>query len=165
MVAPLLARGRQFSLQNHGARHMPAVLGAVRPYGLAVAGTLAAVEREVADGAAAITAAGAPQPGWYRGATALYSPPAMATIEAMGFRVAGFSLNADEGASLPAGSAASRIAAARPGDIIIAHVNHPERPSGAGVVTGVETLLAKGFGFVGLDARPVTALDCRRIAA
>jgi peptidoglycan/xylan/chitin deacetylase (PgdA/CDA1 family) len=161
LVPQLRARENLFSLQNHGERHVPAVLGTFRPYGLAPAGTLAAVQREVAGGAAAIVATGAPPPRWYRGATALYSPAALPAIEAMGFRIAGFSLNADEGASVPAASVARRIAAARPGDVIIAHANHPEQPSGAGVVAGVEALLAKGVRFTGLDVGPVTPLRCQ----
>jgi len=153
-VARLRARPELFSLQNHGARHVPAVLGAGRVYGLAIAGTLDAVAREVSDGAAAIRATGAPAATWYRGAAALYSPAALPAIAAMGFRIAGFSLNADAGASLPAAAVAGRIAAARGGDVIIAHMNQPDRPSGAGVVAGVAALLAGGFEFVGLDAGP-----------
>ena len=39
----------------------------------------------------------------YRDATALYSTDALEHIRGMGYRIAGFSLNADFGASLPAG--------------------------------------------------------------
>lgn len=152
-----LLRSRQdlFALENHGERHVPAVLGAGRVFGLAVAGSLEAVQREVAGGTAAIEAIGAPRPRWYRGATALYSPEALDRIRAMGLGVAGFSVNADEGASLPAARVAQRIAAARDGDVIIAHVNHPERPAGFGVVEGVAMLKARGTGFAWLEGRMV----------
>ncbi|MEN0077053.1 MAG: polysaccharide deacetylase family protein [Paracraurococcus sp.] len=160
-LALLRAHPALFSLQNHGARHLPAVLGAGRVYGLAPAGTVAAVQAAVAGGAAALVEAGLPPPRWYRGATALYSPEAVTLIEAMGQRVAGFSLNADEGASLPAAAVARRIGAARGNEVIIAHLNHPERPSGAGVAAGVAALRAAGMGFVRLDAAPVAAEECR----
>ncbi|MBR0672290.1 polysaccharide deacetylase family protein [Neoroseomonas soli] len=150
-VALLRERQDLFALQNHGERHVAAVLGAGRLFGQPVAGTLEGVRREVEGGAAAIVAAGAPAPGWYRGATALYSPAALAEIRGMGLRVAGFSVNADQGASLPAAQVARRIAAARDGDVIIAHTNRPDRPSGPGVVEGAAMLQARGTAFAWLD--------------
>ncbi len=164
MAAWLLEHRALFSLQNHGARHVPAVLGERRLYGIAVAGTPEAVRAEVAGGAAALAAIGAPVPVWYRGATALYSPEALAVIRAMGFRVAGFSVNGDEGASLPAGRVAARIAAAQDGDVIIAHTNHPERPSGPGVVEGAQRLAERGFRLVHLDAGQAEESDAPRRA-
>ena len=50
-----------------------------------------------------------------------------------------------------------RIAAAKDGDVIIAHVNQPDRPSGAGVVQGILALKAKGYLFVKLGAPPKQA--------
>src|SRR4051812_38582655 len=119
--AVALVRGRSdlFSLQDHGERHVPPVLGTHRVYGLPVAGTLDAVRHEVEAGADAVMATGAPRPGWYRGATALYSEAALDAIGAIGFRIGAFSVNADEGASLPAAAVAARVAMAGSGDIVI----------------------------------------------
>lgn len=157
-VALLRERGDLFALENHGARHVAAIIDGGRPYGQPAAGSLEAVEAEVAGGAAAIRATGAPAPGWYRGATALYSPAALPTIRAMGLRVAGFSVNADEGASLPAATVARRIAAARDGDVVIAHANRPDRPSGPGIVAGAAALQARGVAFAWLGADAVEDL-------
>lgn len=150
-----------FTLQNHGERHLPAVLGDRRVYGLPVASTLDGVRHEVEGGATAVgVARGGGRPHWYRGAAALYSPPALAMIQAMGVAVAGYSLNGDAGASLPAASVAKRIVSARSGDVIISHINQPHRPSGAGVAEGIAGLKQAGAVFVGLDALPVTPLAC-----
>nr|WP_294525940.1 polysaccharide deacetylase family protein [uncultured Rhodopila sp.] len=156
----LRSRPDLFTLQNHGELHLPAILGAHRIYGLPVAGTLDAVRREVERGADAVAATGAARPHWYRTAAAIYSPAAITSIEAMDVRIAGYSLGADDGASLPAASVERRIAAAVSGDVIIAHVNQPHRPSGAGVAAGVTELHQSGTGFVGLDAFPMSALRC-----
>jgi peptidoglycan/xylan/chitin deacetylase (PgdA/CDA1 family) len=139
-----------FTLENHGARHVPPVLSDGSVCGLHAAGTLDAVRREVLDGATAITDAAHIAPRWYRGATARYSPAAMAMIEGMGLRIAGYSLNADAGVSLPAASVAARMAKARHGDVIIGHINQPHRPSGEGIVAGVKALRRDGAVFVGL---------------
>jgi peptidoglycan/xylan/chitin deacetylase (PgdA/CDA1 family) len=96
-------------------------------------------------------ACGIGKPSWYRDATALYSPDALAQIREMGFRVGGFSLNSDFGASLPAEKVTERIVAAKDGDVIIGHINQPHRSSGAGLAAGVVALKAKGFSFVRLN--------------
>ncbi len=158
----LRAHRALFGIEDHGARHVPAVLGTGRAYGLAVAGTLDAVRAEVGGGAQAIAAAGFAAPRWYRGATALYSPGAIAVIEGMGFSVAGYSLNGDDGASLDATATARRISAARSGDVILAHVNHPERAAGAGVAAGVAALHRAGVVFVRLDRAQTVTGACRR---
>lgn len=139
-----------FELENHGAMHIPAVTGTEKLYGIAPAGTLAAVSAEIDGGAAAMAACRLGKPTWYRDATALYSGDALLRIRQMGYRIAGFSLNADFGASLPADKVHARLLTAKDGDVIIGHVNQPKRSSGAGIASGVVALQAKGFAFVRL---------------
>lgn len=150
----MLAHPDLFQIENHGARHVPAVTRPVTIYGLAAAGSPAAVRAEVEGGRAAIIAATGHAPLWYRGATGRYDTAAMAEVRALGEAIAGYSIRADDGASLPAAAVAKRLAAARPGDVIIAHANKPDRPSGAGLVTGVLALKARGFVFVKLGTPP-----------
>lgn len=151
-LAYLKSRPDIFDLQNHGARHLPAILGPQKIYGLTPAGTLPAIRQEVLAGAAAITAQTGKAPIWYRGAAGLYSPEAIPFIPSLGFRIAGYSLNADAGASLPASRVAARIAAARHGDVIVGHINQPHRPSGAGIAAGLLALQAAGTRFAHLPA-------------
>lgn len=151
-LAFLKAHPDLFAIENHGARHVPPVFGERLVFGIQPAGDAAAVRREVEGGATAIQAAFGTIPTWYRGATGFYSPQAMPPIEGMGFRIAGYSLNGDLGASLPAAAVADRIAAAKDGDVIVAHVNQPRRASGPGVVEGMSRLRARGFQFTGLPA-------------
>jgi peptidoglycan/xylan/chitin deacetylase (PgdA/CDA1 family) len=150
-LAILKAHPDLFDLQNHGAMHIPAVTGTEKLYGIAPAGTLAAVQAEVDGGAAAMAAAGIGKPLWYRDATALYSTDALQHIRQMGYRIAGFSLNADFGASLPAAKVHERLLTAKDGDVIICHINQPKRSSGAGVASGVLALKQRGFVFVRLS--------------
>ena len=106
-------------------------------FGVRTAGDEDAIKAEVIGGADAIQKATGLMPKWYRGATALYSPEALPLIQSLGFSVAGFSLNADEGASLSAGAVTERMKRAHHGDVIIAHMNQPHLPSGAGVIAGI----------------------------
>ncbi|AQS41094.1 MAG: Putative lipoprotein [Candidatus Tokpelaia hoelldobleri] len=164
-VAQIRAHPELFEIGNHGAEHVPALDHAGKVYGLKTAGTLYNICREAEGGAAAIREAGLARHymGWYRGAAALYSPHAIAMLEGQGLRIAGFSLNADMGASLPAAVVARRIGMAHNGDVVIAHMNQPGRPSGAGVVSGISALKQKGFRFIRLSdgaapVRPATRL-------
>ena len=69
----------------------------------------------------------------------------------MGLRVAGYSVNGDGGSLLGAGASQRRIAAAKDGDVVIAHINQPSHAAGEGVVKGILDLKAKGFAFVRLS--------------
>jgi peptidoglycan/xylan/chitin deacetylase (PgdA/CDA1 family) len=145
----LKANAGLFDVENHGANHVPAVIGAEKSvYGLQGSADLDALKREVVAGAAAVKAATGVAPRWYRGATGRYDPEALKAIEALGYRIAGFSLNADRGASLSADGVAARLRKARGGDIIIAHLNKPDSGTGAGLIIGLQALLDRGFRFV-----------------
>ncbi len=146
----LLARPDLFEIGNHGLAHVPMIDHPGTIYGLRDAGSLSGVDREVAGGEAAIRSAGGKKTRWFRGATAEYSNSAMSEIGRLGYRIAGFSFNADEGATLGAAAVARRMASVRDGDVVIAHINQPHRPSGAGVVKGILALKARGFRFVRL---------------
>lgn len=152
--AELKAHPELFEIEDHGAMHVPAVDRPMKIYGIAAAGSVQAVASEVEGGADAIRAAGGASPGWFRGSTARYSRSAIAQIRGLGFRVAGYSVNGDGGSLLGARMTEKRIAGARDGDVVIAHINQPTHAAGAGVVKGILSLKAKGYSFVKLsDAR------------
>jgi peptidoglycan/xylan/chitin deacetylase (PgdA/CDA1 family) len=158
-LAYLLAHRDLFDIENHGELHIPPVIGKGRIYGIPVAGDLVTVRREVVQGANAISMATGTPPHWYRGATGYYSLSAMPEIEQAGFSIAGYSLNADAGASLPAHSVAARMAMATNGEIIVAHINQPNRPSGWGVVAGVRNLQHRGASFRRFDQLATRDID------
>src|SRR5260370_37369719 len=90
-------------------------------------------------------------PHWYRGATAEYDPQALQVIVAMGYKVAGFSVNADAGATLKREAIVARLYAVRYGDIIVAHLNQPASETADGLSSGLKSLLARGFSFARLS--------------
>ena len=150
----IMAHPDLFQIENHGARHVPAVDHPLSVFGIKAAGSAAAVRQEISGGATAILAATGHVPRWFRGATGKYSRSAMAIVTSQGEAVAGYSLVADDGARLGTQATAHRILKARDGDVIIAHVNHPERPAGKGVVDGILALKAKGYVFIRLGTPP-----------
>ncbi|MET3897247.1 peptidoglycan/xylan/chitin deacetylase (PgdA/CDA1 family) [Devosia sp. UYZn731] len=150
-IAILAAHPDLFDIEDHGRDHIPAVTGTERPYGIKPAGTLSAIDDEVNGGEAAIVLAFGKHAKWFRGATALYTPDAIDEIHHLGYQVAGFSLNADLGASVSTKIATQRLEGAKDGDVVIAHINQPKRASGAGIAAGLLDLKQRGYDFVRLS--------------
>lgn len=164
-LTALKAHADLFQIENHGAQHIPAVTDAARVFGVKTAATIEGVRAEIEGGAKAVEAATGRRPVWYRGATARYTPDALLAIRQMGFRVAGYSVNADMGASLPARSVERRFEAARTGDVLIAHINQPGKPAGEGAAAGIRTLARSGVRFVRLDEVETKSQDGPAILA
>ena len=154
-AADLLAHPDLFDLEDHGNAHVPATLGpGRRVYGLPGSPDVAHLQAEVSLGAEAITQLTGRVPRFYRGATAKYDDQAMKTIQTMGYTIAGFSVNADAGATLSRAAVVARLRSVRAGDIIIAHMNKPSGNTAVGFAVALPELLARGFSFVKLaDAR------------
>lgn len=149
--AELVSRPDLFELEDHGAHHVPAIAAPSRIYGLRAAGSVGAVQAEVAGGAQAIHDAGGAAPQWFRGAAAEYDAAGMAVIQGMGYEIAGFSRNGDGGSLLSERQTAKVIGAAQDGDVILSHINQPRHAAGAGVVEGIAALQARGVVFVRLE--------------
>lgn len=141
-----------FDVEDHGENHIPAVIGQGRTvYGIPGEPDLVHLRREVTEGARAIERAVGVPPHWYRGATAEYDAAALREIRRMGYGVAGFSVNADAGATLRKPAIEDRLRHIRAGDIIIAHMNKPASETAEGLSDGLIWLLRQGFVFVRLD--------------
>lgn len=154
----LLSRPDLFEIEDHGAEHVPAVIGAgARVYGLPAEPDAAHLHAEVTGGADAIRERTGNAPRWYRGATARYDAQSLRVIENLGFRVAGFSVNADAGATLPRSAVIARVRGAKPGDVIIAHMNKPASQTAEGLSVGIAELLARGYRFVKLAGSTLIA--------
>lgn len=146
----LLAHPALFEIQNHGDAHVPAIVGD-RVYGMPGAVDAAAIEREVAAGARAVAAATGRTTTWYRGAGAVYDAQGEQAVARQGHRIAGFSVNADDGGTLGAAAVARRLRQVEPGDIVIAHLNRPGSGTAQGLATALPELLARGLRFVTLS--------------
>jgi peptidoglycan/xylan/chitin deacetylase (PgdA/CDA1 family) len=148
-VAYFQAHKDVFDIQNHGAQHKAAILGAKRgPYGVPAVQDIAGLDAEVKGGEAALEAA---FPGvrahWFRGATALYSPLALSHLHDTGWKVAGYSVALDDGATLRAPAVEKRALSVHPGDVLIGHINHPRAGTREGILAALPVLKARGLHF------------------
>jgi peptidoglycan/xylan/chitin deacetylase (PgdA/CDA1 family) len=141
-----------FDVEDHGENHIPAVIGKDRKvYGIPGEPDVIHLRREVTAGAKAIEEAFGVLPHWYRGATAEYDPQAIEEIGQLGYKIAGFSVNADAGATLKRKAIAERVKHVKDGDVIIAHMNKPASDSAEGLADSLLQLVRRGFRFVRLD--------------
>lgn len=141
-----------FEVEDHGENHIPAVIGVGRKvYGIPGEPDIIHLRREVVEGARAIEQAIGVPPHWYRAATAEYDSQASREIENLGYKIAGFSVNADAGATLKQAAIEDRLQHVRGGDVIIAHMNKPAGDTAEGLSVGLLQLLKRGYVFVRLD--------------
>jgi peptidoglycan/xylan/chitin deacetylase (PgdA/CDA1 family) len=141
-----------FDIQNHGENHIPAVIGAGRQvYGIKGEPDIVHLRQEVQEGARAIEQRFGVHPHWYRGATAVYDQEAAKEIRRMGYDIAGFSVNADAGATLKQNEIVSRLRKVKGGDVIIAHMNKPAGKTAESIAQVLMEIVAKGLVFVRLD--------------
>lgn len=141
-----------FDVEDHGENHIPAVIGTGRKvYGIPGEPDVIHLRREVTEGAKAIEEVIGVAPHWYRGATAEYDPQAIEEIGKLGYKIAGFSVNADAGATLKRLAIEERLKHVKNGDVIIAHMNRPSSDSAEGLSVALLDLIRAGYTFVRLD--------------
>jgi len=141
-----------FDVENHGEKHIPAVIGTgTRIYGIPGEPDIKHLRREVTEGARAIEEATGIAPHWYRDATAEYDAESIKEISKLGYKIAGFSLNADDGATSKRFTIEKRLDHIKNDDIIIAHMNKPSSDSAEGLAVGLTHLIKEGYIFVRLD--------------
>jgi peptidoglycan/xylan/chitin deacetylase (PgdA/CDA1 family) len=152
-----------FDVEDHGENHIPAVIGVGRKvYGIPGELDVIHLRREITQGAEAISEIIGVAPHWYRGATAEYDSEAIDEIGKLGYKIAGFSVNADAGATLNKLVIEERLSHVKAGDVIIAHMNKPASDSAEGLSVALRHLLKKGFVFVRLDQVDLQEIPNRR---
>ena len=150
-----LAANPLFEIGNHGMWHKPASIDGRSVYGIAGTADVAELVREIELNARKIAAITGQRPRYYRSGTAYYDEVAVAIARRLGHEVIGFSVLGDAGATFSAAQVEAALLAAKPGNIIIAHMNHPEAGTGAGIKAAVPQLLRRGFRFVRLADYPL----------
>lgn len=162
-VAIIKANLDLFDVEDHGEKHVPAIIGPGKKiYGMTGEPDLASLQREVSEGARAITSTMGTTPQWYRGASAKYDAQAMDEIKRMGYKIAGFSLNADQGATLRKQAIINQFKRLQTGDVIIAHMNKPASDSAEGLAVALAETLKQGYVFVRLDQVELQRVDMQK---
>ena len=126
-----------FELANHGTRHVPLSVTGRDAYGIVGTADAGDAFDEVMGNHARLTEILGREPRFFRSGTAHYDDVAVRIVGALGEVVAGFSVNADAGATFSAKQVAAELGRSRPGDIVIGHFNQPNLDAGAGYAKGL----------------------------
>ncbi len=141
-----------FELENHGMQHKPLSINGQMIYGRIGTKSKEEIVTEVEDNNRLFFSLGAKKPHFFRSGTAYYDEIAVGIVKNdLGLKIAGFSVNGDYGATLQKDAIKGILLQATSGDIVIAHMNHPEGDTAEGFIEGLKILQAKGFNFVKLE--------------
>ncbi|MCL1875020.1 MAG: polysaccharide deacetylase family protein [Synergistaceae bacterium] len=139
-----------FEIENHGTRHVP--LSVIGRSAYRVRGTRSVEEvfDEVEINARKIKQLTGKEPLFFRSGAAHYDDVSVRIVNAMGYNIAGFSINGDEGATASARKVRKNILAAKGGEIVLCHANRPGSGTADGVIAAVNELKQRGFVFITL---------------
>lgn len=137
-----------FDIQNHGKNHKPASIDGKRIYGIRGTKNIEELEDEVLYSANLIFDTVGKMPTWYRSGTAYYDTEAIQIINNLGFDIAGFAVAVDGGTNFEKDVIVENIKNAQSGDILLIHINHPQKSNvREGVINGLMYLINNGFEF------------------
>ncbi len=144
-----------FEIANHGMLHKPASINGRSVYGIDGTTDLKDLVNEIELNARKIEKITGKRTRYYRSGTAYYDEYAVQVSQRLGHEVVGFSVLGDAGATFTASQVKAALLTSKPGDIIIAHINHPEAGTGAGIISAVPELRKRGYRFVRLGEYPL----------
>jgi peptidoglycan/xylan/chitin deacetylase (PgdA/CDA1 family) len=143
-----LAANPLFDVQNHGTKHMPLSMNGKSAYGIKGTNGAEEIKSEVMTNHEKVKAMSGKTMTLFRSGTAHYDDESVAIVNSLGYKVIGFSVNADAGATNSAKQIEAEMAKTKPGDIIIAHMNHPESQNARGFSAALKKMLDDGWKFV-----------------
>lgn len=137
-----------FDVQNHGTKHVPLSMEGKSAYGIKGTNGAEEVRAEVMGNHDKVKALTGKTMTLFRSGTAHYDDESVALVNSLGYKVIGFSINADAGATNSVAAIQKEMAKTKPGDIIIAHMNHPESHNSEGLSKALKKMKDSGWKFV-----------------
>ncbi len=137
-----------FDVQNHGTNHMPLSMNGKSAYGIKGTNGAEEVRAEVMVNHEKVKALTGKTMTLFRAGTAHYDDESVALVNSLGYKVIGFAINADAGATNSVAAIQKEMAKTKPGDIIIAHMNHPESHNFEGLSKALKKMKDEGWKFV-----------------
>lgn len=143
-----ISKYSNFDIQNHGLKHRPASITGKSIYGINGFKDEKSFIKDFEDNKKLIFDITGKKTKFYRSGTAYYETKALEILKERGYKAIGFSINGDDGATLKSELIEKRFSKAKDGDIIINHLNHPEKNINIGIIKGISKLQKQGFRFV-----------------
>ncbi|WP_280526943.1 polysaccharide deacetylase family protein [Rhodococcus qingshengii] len=152
-VTAELASDPLFRLENHGTLHVPLSVTGRSAYGIAGTTNPDGVAEEIESNRRYLLDFAGVYSTWFRSGTAHYDDVAVDIARSLGVQLAGFTVNADAGATATSAAVAHQLTNAPDGAIVLAHMNQPAGGTTAGVRAALAPLRDQGTLFVHLGAQ------------
>ena len=149
-LAKQLAKNPLFEIENHGYEHKPCTLSDSIVYGITSTKDQTEMVKEIKGASDRIYELIGVRTKYFRPGTGMADPACVNVAAANGHTIVDWSVNGDGGTSFGALQITQSWLTANSGDIIISHVNHPDKQVAEGVIPGIEGLKNRGFQFVKL---------------
>ncbi|WP_248827624.1 polysaccharide deacetylase family protein [Frankia sp. Mgl5] len=120
-----LAADPLFEIANHGTRHRPLSVSGQSAYGITGTHDVGEVFDEIDGNRGRLSAFLGHPPRFFRSGTAHCDDVAARIAADLGEHIVNFDVNADAGATFTPDQVARAVLTARPGSIVIGHMNHP----------------------------------------
>ncbi|AAP78099.1 polysaccharide deacetylase [Helicobacter sp. MIT 03-1614] len=146
-----LAQNPLFSIQNHGTKHLPLSVNGKSIYHIKGTDSVSGVYKEIMDNDELIFKLTGKKPHYFRSGTAYYDEIAVSILKDLGYKIGGFDVLGDGGATFSKQKIIKQAQKARNGSILIYHFNKPQSDTFAGIKEVVPMLLEKGFYFGKLE--------------
>lgn len=146
-----LANNPLFEIENHGFEHRPLSVDSKEIYGINGTGSPERVVDEIKMNEDLIFELTGKRTKFFRSGTAYYDDVAVSIARDMGYKIAGFQINGDGGATFTVQQIGTAMSKAKSGDIVISHFNQPNKNTYEGIQEPILNLKAEGYNFLKLE--------------
>ena len=143
-----LSESSLFQIENHGKSHKPLTSDGRSVYGISGTKDIGEAYDEVMVNSERIERITGRSPEFFRSGTAFYDDISISMLNDLKVSAAGYTISGDGGATYSRSRIINIVKGAKPGDIILMHINHPESDTFDGLVGAIEELLGSGFEFI-----------------
>ena len=146
-----LAGSDNFKIENHGYGHKPLSVNKNSIYNIEGTSNIEEVIKEIKLNEEQIYKLTEGKTKYFRSGTAYYDDVAIQIAKELGYKIAGFSINGDGGATYSKEEVINEVSKAKSGDIIICHFNQPNGYTFEGLSQALIKLREEGYTFVKLE--------------
>lgn len=139
-----------FSIQNHGNSHKPLSIEGKSIYHIKGTKNIQEIYEEIMLSDRLITQLTGKKPFLFRSGTAYYDDIAIAITKDLGYKIVGFDVAGDGGATFNKEQILKQAQNITNGSILIYHFNHPQKDTYEGLKEVITFLKSKGFVFKNL---------------
>ena len=146
-----LANNDLFEIENHGYEHRPLSVTSNSIYGIDGTGNIKSVIDEIKLNEKTIYELTGRTTKYFRSGTAYYDDVSIKIALDLGYKIVGFTVNGDAGATFSKSQIENALSKSTSRDIVICHFNQPKKYTYEGLQYALKELRDKGYSFVKLE--------------